>query len=44
MSSAAADLDLIVLHQANIRIARGDKVLLCGFGSGFSWGAAIIQW
>lgn len=81
------DLDLVVLHQANIRIidaatadlgidrdklvvnldrygntsaasiplaldeanqqgriSRGDKVLLCGFGSGFSWGAAIVQW
>lgn len=25
------------------RLSRGDKVLLCGFGVGFSWGSAIIQ-
>lgn len=82
-----SDLDLLVLHQANIRIIDaavdglgidrdkvivnldrygntsagsiplalfeaqqqgklhpGDRVLLCGFGAGLAWGAAIIQW
>jgi 3-oxoacyl-[acyl-carrier-protein] synthase-3 len=84
---APKDLDLLVLHQANIRIIdaavealgiernkvvvnldrygntsagsiplalaeaqqqgrlrRGDRVLLCGFGAGLAWGAAIVQW
>jgi 3-oxoacyl-[acyl-carrier-protein] synthase-3 len=84
---APRDLDLLVLHQANIRIInaaveslgvdrdkvvvnldrygntsagsiplalaeaqqqgrirRGDRVLLCGFGAGLAWGAAIFQW
>ena len=26
------------------QIARGDKLLLCGFGAGLAWGTAIIQW
>ena len=26
------------------RIKRGDKILLSGFGVGFSWGSAIIEW
>jgi 3-oxoacyl-[acyl-carrier-protein] synthase III len=82
-----ADVDLLVLHQANIRIIdaavddlglarekvvvnldrygntsagsiplalceaqqqgrlrRGDRVLLCGFGAGLAWGAAVVQW
>jgi len=26
------------------KIKRGDKVLLCGFGAGFSWGSAILEW
>lgn len=81
------DVDLLVLHQANIRIIdaavdalgidrekvvvnldrygntsagsiplalceaqqegrlqRGDRVLLCGFGAGLAWGAAVVQW
>lgn len=81
------DVDLVILHQANIRIIeaaaddlgidrdrlwvnldqygntsagsiplgldeavragrvqRGDKILLCGFGAGLAWGAALVQW
>lgn len=81
------DIDLVVLHQANIRIidaavddlgisrdkvmvnvdrygntsagsiplaldeaakagrvSRGDHVLLCGFGAGLAWGAAVLKW
>lgn len=26
------------------RIKAGDKILLCGFGVGFSWSSAVIQW
>jgi 3-oxoacyl-[acyl-carrier-protein] synthase-3 len=26
------------------RIAPGDRVLLCGFGAGLAWGAAVIEW
>jgi len=36
----------IVLDEANRqgRIQRGDRVLLCGFGAGLSWGTAVLQW
>jgi 3-oxoacyl-[acyl-carrier-protein] synthase-3 len=83
----ASDLDLLVFHQANVRIidavadevgvgrdklvinldrygntsaasiplaldeahlegrvSRGDDVLLCGFGAGLAWGAALLKW
>ena len=26
------------------RVRRGDKIVLCGFGVGFSWGSAIVEW
>ena len=26
------------------RIKAGDKIVLCGFGVGFSWGSAILEW
>lgn len=26
------------------RIRKGDKILLCGFGVGFSWASAIMEW
>ena len=26
------------------RISRGDRILLSGFGGGFAWGAAVLQW
>lgn len=36
----------LALDEANRegRLQRGDKVLLCGFGSGLSWGACVLQW
>lgn len=36
----------LVLDEANRagRIKPGDKVLMCGFGAGLSWGTAIFQW
>jgi 3-oxoacyl-[acyl-carrier-protein] synthase-3 len=84
---AAADLDLLVLHQSNLRMLEaimaslelpmertattveaygntaaasipltlqkaaetgrlraGARVMLCGFGGGLSWGAALVEW
>jgi 3-oxoacyl-[acyl-carrier-protein] synthase-3 len=26
------------------RIARGDVVLLCGFGAGLTWGTVLLRW
>lgn len=26
------------------RLRRGDNVLLCGFGGGFTWGTAVMKW
>lgn len=26
------------------KLAKGDKIILCGFGGGLSWGAALIEW
>lgn len=26
------------------RIGKKDKLLICGFGAGFSWGSAILEW
>ncbi len=36
----------IALDDANRQglLKRGDNVLLCGFGSGLSWGTALIRW
>ena len=30
--------------QAEGRLKRGDRVMLVGFGVGYSWGACIVQW
>ncbi len=86
-SLTPADLDLLVLHQSNLRmieaimkslglpmertattvetlgntaaasipltlkkawstgqLRRGSRVMLCGFGGGLSWGAALLEW
>lgn len=36
----------LALDEANRegRLRRGDKVLFCGFGSGLSWGACVVEW
>ncbi|MDC0295325.1 ketoacyl-ACP synthase III, partial [bacterium] len=26
------------------KIKRGDRVLMCGFGSGLAWGTALVNW
>jgi 3-oxoacyl-[acyl-carrier-protein] synthase-3 len=25
-------------------LEKGDKIVLCGFGGGLSWGTILIQW
>ena len=32
-----------VKQTVNGKIAKGNKVLLCGFGVGYSWGAVIVE-
>ena len=34
----------IALHNRTGALKQGDKVLLCGFGIGYSWGATVLQW
>ena len=44
-NTAAASIP-ITLEKAwrSGRLAPGDRVLLCGFGGGLSWGAAVLDW
>jgi 3-oxoacyl-[acyl-carrier-protein] synthase-3 len=42
-SAASIPLALAEAQQQN-RLRRGDRVLLCGFGAGLAWGAAIVEW
>jgi 3-oxoacyl-[acyl-carrier-protein] synthase-3 len=44
-NTAAASIP-ITLHQAleSGRLQPGSRVVLCGFGGGLSWGAALLEW
>jgi len=44
-NTSAASIPL-ALDEANQqgRLARGDLVLMCGFGAGLTWGAALVRW
>jgi len=42
-SSASIPILLDELNRAG-KLERGDKLALCGFGSGLTWGAAILEW
>lgn len=42
-SAASVPIALDEANRAN-RIRQGDKVLLCSFGAGFTWGAALLTW
>lgn len=42
-SAASIPLVLDEAHRDG-RISRGDKLLLCGFGAGLSWGTGVFQW
>jgi 3-oxoacyl-[acyl-carrier-protein] synthase-3 len=42
-SAASVPLALDEAHRQG-KIARGSLVLLCGFGSGLTWGTALVRW
>jgi 3-oxoacyl-[acyl-carrier-protein] synthase III len=44
-NTAAASIPLTLKKAAELgRLRPGDRVVLCGFGGGLSWGAALIDW
>jgi 3-oxoacyl-[acyl-carrier-protein] synthase-3 len=44
-NTAAASIPLTLEHaRVAGRLARGSKVMMCGFGGGLSWGAALADW
>ena len=44
-NTAAASIP-ITLQEASAtgRLHPGSRILLCGFGGGLSWGAALLEW
>ena len=42
-SSASIPILLDELNREG-KLSRGDIIALCGFGSGLTWGAAILEW
>jgi len=42
-SAASIPLALNEVYEQG-RVQRGDKILLCGFGAGLTWGTAILKW
>ncbi len=42
-SAASVPLLLDELVRAG-RIRKGDRIVLCGFGAGLTWGTAVLQW
>lgn len=44
-NTSAASIPLALEEVASAgRIARGDVVLLCGFGAGLTWGTVLLRW
>ena len=44
-NTAAASIPLTLQRASETgRLRRGAKVMLCGFGGGLSWGAALLDW
>lgn len=44
-NTAAASIPLTLQKAAEQgRLRRDSRVVLCGFGGGLSWGAALIEW
>jgi 3-oxoacyl-[acyl-carrier-protein] synthase III len=44
-NTAAASIPLTLQKAAETgRLRRGARVMLCGFGGGLSWGAALVDW
>jgi len=34
----------IVLSENSDKFKKGDKLILCGFGVGLSWGSILVEW
>lgn len=34
----------IALSEAKVDLQEGDKIILCGFGGGLTWGSMLIEW
>ena len=44
-NTAAASIPLTLQKAATTgRLQPGSRVVLCGFGGGLSWGAALLDW
>jgi 3-oxoacyl-[acyl-carrier-protein] synthase-3 len=44
-NTAAASIPLTLDRAVELgRLLPGARVLLCGFGGGLSWGAALLEW
>ena len=44
-NTSAASIPLALEEVASAgRVARGDVVLLCGFGAGLTWGTVLLRW
>lgn len=44
-NTAAASIPITLQRAAELgRLTRGSRVMLCGFGGGLSWGAALLEW
>jgi 3-oxoacyl-[acyl-carrier-protein] synthase III len=44
-NTAAASIPLTLEKAARAgKLHAGSKVMLCGFGGGLSWGAALLDW
>jgi 3-oxoacyl-[acyl-carrier-protein] synthase III len=44
-NTAAASIPLTLQKAAETgRLSRGARVMMCGFGGGLSWGAALVEW
>ena len=42
-SSASISILLDELNKAG-RLKKGQKIVICGFGAGLTWGATLIEW
>jgi 3-oxoacyl-[acyl-carrier-protein] synthase-3 len=44
-NTSAASIPIAIAEAAEQgRLKKGDRVLLCAFGAGFTWGAAVMEW
>jgi 3-oxoacyl-[acyl-carrier-protein] synthase-3 len=44
-NTAAASIPITLQRAHELgRLTRGARVMLCGFGAGLSWGAALLEW